>query len=388
MSAGKKVFTHVGESLAEFLLQLQNSPETDSLKLIADKLNNLSYTNPITNLDNLDNMTKQEIITYFKNELFKELNFYKVTDGFKEITLQEAIQNVFNNLKHLETLSEAQFQALAELTTERLANLFFQVGSQNRKFTINFQQLAKQIADLVYKPLDYFAGGEEDRDRIYYRFSADQLLVSDGTGNKINNFKEVFRVNAIVDKGKMILGEDIVVGGTELDSPFKKVKFVKEINATRNIILTNGAELYGTAVKARYADLAEWYSSNIEYDSGTLVQIEQNQDFELVVYDPSSEMGCFGIVSENPGLVLNEKLETDYCRIPIVLNGQSPVKIDGICKKGDYIYPSLKEIGMATAISPKNKRDFENKNPLARCLGICLENNLINTPVKANCRIW
>lgn len=388
MSAGKKVFVHVGEKLAEFLLKSQNNPEMDELSKISGILNNTLYSGPTSAYLNLDSMSKKEIITYFKNELFKELNFYKVTDGFKEMTFQEAIQNIFNNLNYLESLNEAQFQSLAELVTERLSNLFFQVGSQNRKFTINFQQLSKLIADLVYKPLDYFAGGEEDRDRIYYRFSADQLLVSDGTGNKINNFKEVFRVNSIVNNGKMTLGEDIVIGGTELDSPFKKVKFVKEINATRNIIMTNGAELLGTAVKARYADLAEWYSSNLEYEPGTLVQIEPDQEFELVVYDPYSDIGCFGIVSKDPGFVLNEKISTEYCKIPIVLTGQSPVKIDGICKKGDYIYPSLKEIGMATAVPPKEKREFELNNPLTRCLGICLESNNINVPVLANCRIW
>lgn len=390
MSAGKKVFTKAGEYLAEFLLKNENKKEDTSLKEVIDTLNSTNYSGPSKNFLDSFMITREQLIEYFKNELIKELNFTKITDGTKEIILQEAVQKLFNELKYIDVLTQAQFETLAELVTERMAAIFRELGLQSRKFTRNFHQLSTDIANLEKKPLDYFLGGENDKDRIYYRFSGAQLLVSNGLGNKADNFREVFRVKSIVSGVSQTLGDEISIGGTEVTSPFKKITFTKEVVATKNITMTNGAELIGTAMRARYADLAEWYSSNMEYDAGTLVQVESNPDcnFDLVIYDPNDEIGCFGIVSDKPGYILNENLETEYSKILIALNGQTPVKIDGSCYKGDLIYPSPTKIGMATAVKPKNKKEFENNNPITRCLGVCLETNPTDGIALVNCRIW
>ena len=391
MASGKKVFTKAGEYLAEFLLTNENKKEDSSLIETMNKINSTDYSGPSKDYLDSFSINKEQLIEYFKAQLFKELNFYNITDGTKEILVQEATQKLFNELKYLEVLTQAQFEALSEMTTERIAHLFKELGSQRRKFTIFFQQLAKEIADLMYKPLDYFIGGESDKTRIYYRFDAGQLLVSNGQGNAAGNFREVFKVNSVVNGTSYSLGDTIVFGGTEANSPFTKIRFTKEITADKNIVMAAGAELIGTAVKARYADLAEYYTSNIEYSSGTLVQIDtKNEDFQVSVYDPSDNIGCFGVVSYKPGFILNHTLESEYPIIPIVLTGQTPVDIIGECGKGDYIYPSpyFKDIGKAIAIKPEERINFEGNWPLLKCIGQALETDYNSETKRVNCRIF
>lgn len=392
MASGKKVFTKAGEYLAEFLLTQENKKEDKSLIETLDKINSTSYSGPTKDYMDSFSINKEQLIEYFKAQLLKELNFYNITDGTKEILIQEATQKLFNDVKYLDVLTQAQFEALSEMTTERLAHIFQELGLQRRKFTRFFQQLAQEIANLMYKPLDYFIGGENDKTRIYYRFDAGQLLVSNGQGNAAGNFREIFKVNSIVNGTSYSLGDTIVIGGTEANSPFTKLRFTKEIHADKNIVMGNGAELIGTALKARYADLAEFYTANVQYPAGTLLQMEidNKKEYQLTIYDPSTSVGCFGVVSYKPGFILNHALESEFPIVPIVMTGQTPVDIVGRCRKGDYIYPSptFVDIGKAVAVKPEDRYQFESKWPMLKCIGQALETDNYDESKKVNCRIF
>lgn len=395
MSAGKKVFTKAGEYLAEFLLTNEKRKEDVNLLETIDKLNSTSYSGPTQAYMESFDISKEQLIEFFKSELNKELNFLRITDGTKEIILQEAVQKTFNEVKYLDTLTQAQFEALSEMFCERLAKIFETLGLHNRKFTRFFQQLATDLANLMYKPMDYFIGGENDKTRLYYRFDSAQLLISNGSGNSAGNFKEIFKVTSKVVGTKEELGDTIIIGGTEVDSPFKKIQFMKEIISGENITLTGDAELIGTALRARYADLAELYTSNNPYEPGTLVQISIDNykdldGYQLTIYDPSTSVGCFGIVSHKPGFILNHTLESNWSVIPIVLTGQSPVNISNQCIKGDYIYPSpfFVDSGCAIAIAPDKRLEFERNYPLLKCLGQALDSDSTDGIKKVNCRIF
>ena len=394
MSAGKKVFTKAGEYLAEFLLTNEKRKEDVVLLETIDKLNSTSYSGATQAYNDSFTIDKEQLQEFFKNELLKELSLLRITDGTKDIILQEALQKTFNEVKYIDTLTRAHFEAIAEMVCERIAEIFHELGTHNRKFTRSFQQLAAEIAALYQKPLDYFVGGTDDKSRLYYRFDSAQLLISNAKGNSAGNFKELFKVTSKVVGTAEELGDEIVFGGTEADSPFKKIRFTKEITTDKNITLTGDAELIGTAMKARYADLAELYTSDTPYEPGTLVQInpsnKDSEDWQLTIYNPQMDIGYFGVVSHKPGFILNHKLESEHSVIPIVMSGQTPVNVSNKCFKGDYIYPSpyYSDFGCAVAIEPIKRLNFEKDYPLLKCIGQVLDTDSTEGIKKVNCRIY
>lgn len=87
---------------------------------------------------------------------------------------------------------------------------------------------------------------------------------------------------------------------------------------------------YGTATASRYADLAEKYITDKQYDVGTVVVIGGTCE----VTESSIGMRAIGVVSENPGFMMNKDLETGTY---IALKGRVPVKVSGIISKGQRL---------------------------------------------------
>ena len=84
----------------------------------------------------------------------------------------------------------------------------------------------------------------------------------------------------------------------------------------------------GTATAARYADLAEKYLADAEYESGTVVMI--GGDAEVTACHNGSR--AIGVVSTDPAFMMNKDLEGG---IYIALKGRVPCKIMGPVNKGD-----------------------------------------------------
>jgi hypothetical protein len=86
----------------------------------------------------------------------------------------------------------------------------------------------------------------------------------------------------------------------------------------------------GTATAARYADLAEKYLADQEYETGTVVVI--GGDAEVTAC--STGQRAIGVVSANPAYMMNSELEGGTY---IALKGRVPVKVTGTVKKGDVL---------------------------------------------------
>jgi len=84
----------------------------------------------------------------------------------------------------------------------------------------------------------------------------------------------------------------------------------------------------GTATAAQYADLAEKYLADTEYEVGTVVVVGGNAEVTASSYGELA----IGVVSENPAFMMNKDLEGGTY---IALKGRVPVKVIGKVKKGD-----------------------------------------------------
>jgi hypothetical protein len=92
--------------------------------------------------------------------------------------------------------------------------------------------------------------------------------------------------------------------------------------------------IYGTAIHAQYADLAENYVSDARYAPGTVVVFGGSA--EVTVTDQSHDRRVAGVVSTNPAYLMN----SESAGIPIALTGKVPCSVLGPVRKGDGLVTS------------------------------------------------
>ena len=88
----------------------------------------------------------------------------------------------------------------------------------------------------------------------------------------------------------------------------------------------------GTATSAQYADLAEKYVSDKDYDVGTVMIFGGAKEVTQ-----SAKQNCpaiAGVVSTDPAFLMNKDLEGG---IILALRGRVPVKVTGAVRKGDVL---------------------------------------------------
>lgn len=86
----------------------------------------------------------------------------------------------------------------------------------------------------------------------------------------------------------------------------------------------------GARINATYADVAERYESDAEYEIGTVVQLGGEKEVTL-----ASELSeqVFGVVSDSYAYLMNESAGPDSTHPPIALVGRVKVKVVGQVKK-------------------------------------------------------
>jgi hypothetical protein len=93
----------------------------------------------------------------------------------------------------------------------------------------------------------------------------------------------------------------------------------------------------GTALTARYADLAENYQADAEYEPGTVLVFGGSA--EVTITDTKADHRVAGVVSTNPAYLMNNSLQGTNV-VSVALQGRVPCKILGKAKKGDLLVSS------------------------------------------------
>jgi hypothetical protein len=94
-------------------------------------------------------------------------------------------------------------------------------------------------------------------------------------------------------------------------------------------------EFFGTATNAKFADLAEKYVADADYDEGTVIVV--GGEAEVTASSPETAHSVIGVVSTNPAFKMNSELEGGTY---IALKGRVPVQISGSVSKGDRLVAS------------------------------------------------
>ena len=112
------------------------------------------------------------------------------------------------------------------------------------------------------------------------------------------------------------------------------------VPSTSTLTATNFS---GTASEAKYADLAEIYSSDADYEPGTVLMFGGEQ--EVTIANEYSTTRVAGVVSEFPAYCMNSNAEG----VIVALQGRVPVKVYGPVRKGDLMVASKYKEGFAEA---------------------------------------
>ena len=87
----------------------------------------------------------------------------------------------------------------------------------------------------------------------------------------------------------------------------------------------------GQATTARYADLAEIYEADADYEPGTVVKFGGEK--EITASDSESDPAVVGVISTDPAHLMNSDAEG----LPVALAGRVPCKVVGPVAKGDLM---------------------------------------------------
>ena len=110
-----------------------------------------------------------------------------------------------------------------------------------------------------------------------------------------------------------------------------------DVNATNNTVAVRDSSgniaanvFNGISTSARYADLAEKYTTDQEYAIGTAMCVGGEEETTAC----KSSCMCIGVISAEPAYLMNSEADGQA----IGLKGRVPVRVKGAVKKGDAVY--------------------------------------------------
>ena len=128
-----------------------------------------------------------------------------------------------------------------------------------------------------------------------------------------------------------------------VDQKFRNKLFISEVDTTEifaydaDTVHNTGNEtisgtktftndINGTALRAKWADLAECYKLDKVYPKGTVLQFGGTEELTIATTKANA------VVSSQPGFILNNKQG-----IPICLVGRVPIRVKGKVNKFDHL---------------------------------------------------
>jgi hypothetical protein len=116
------------------------------------------------------------------------------------------------------------------------------------------------------------------------------------------------------------------------------IAFRVNIGGTETTVMSiNGANgaISGQKITANYADVAERFNADTEYQAGTVVEVGGVAEITICVQELSDNV--FGVISTNPAYLMNSNAGDDITHPAVAMAGRVPVRIVGSVRKGDRL---------------------------------------------------
>jgi len=135
------------------------------------------------------------------------------------------------------------------------------------------------------------------------------------------------------------------------------ITFSVNEGGTPTVVMTifgaNGT-ISGNQIDANYADMAERFAADTEYEPGTVVELGGSAEITMAQTDLSNTV--FGVISTKAAYLMNGRAGTDATHPPVAMTGRVPVKCVGIVHKGDRLVSAGN--GHARAATPGEASSF------------------------------
>ena len=219
-------------------------------------------------------------------------------------------------------------------------------GVQNDAFTGALGEVTVDTTNKTIRVHDGVAVGGSNIATVAYV----SAQLSSLSANKINQNASNVTVTASF--------VNVAVNGTNV-AAFSATGFIVGINSDTTAIVnagTNGVgnigatgatfnTVFAKATTAQYADLAEVYTSDQQYPSGTVIIFDG--EAEVTQSRDSHDTRIAGVVSTQPAYLMNH----DAVGVPVALQGRVPCRVLGPVSKGDRVVSSHIP-GVAQALDP------------------------------------
>lgn len=182
------------------------------------------------------------------------------------------------------------------------------------------------------------------------------LVIQVNSGGVNTTVATIFGGNAVADFGTKLGASSITKTGA---------------NAVGNIGSSTSYfnQVFATATTALYADVAERFASDIEYEPGTVVELGGSAEITRVKEDASERV--FGVISTKPAFTMNGGAGENATHPPVAMTGRVPVNVAGAVYKGDRLISAGN--GLARAAKPGEATAF---NVIGRALTDKLDTNI------------
>ena len=183
---------------------------------------------------------------------------------------------------------------------------------------------------------------------------ANNLTISGGSNLVVSGNLTVQGTQTIVNTETLTVDDNIIVlNNNQTGSPTENAGIEVERGDSLNKQLlwdetndywTVGSETFvanlfsGTATQARYADLAERYEADAQYDAGTVVMFGGEKEITMANIEATTKVA--GVISTAPAYMMNCKAGNDATHPYVALAGRVPCKVEGPVAKGDLLVAS------------------------------------------------
>ncbi len=168
-------------------------------------------------------------------------------------------------------------------------------------------------------------------------------------GNTTNRWSNVFSQSALVG--------NVFAANANIATAYVSNAILPTSNTSVNLGSTGMwfNTFYGVSVQAQYADLAERFEADRQYDPGTVVALGGVKEITAATDELSEDV--FGVISTKAAYLMNGAAGSDITHPPVAVNGRVPVRVIGKVRKGDRLVSAgngLARAGAKNEISPFN----------------------------------
>jgi len=224
---------------------------------------------------------------------------------------------------------------VANFANEQGSEMIFQVLDQNLQIAMPIRFTANQIlpgyVSNYFNP-NIFSGTRN-------------VDIGADTNRFINVYGNSFK--GVADSADLLKGK-YIDSNSDPATEYMEAN-VSHVSNTRTIVVRDhtgtiqGTLFDGTATAAQYADLAENYVSDKDYEPGTVLIIGGTA--EVTESNEYCSTKVAGVVSTNPAYLMNK----ECVGVAVALKGRVPCKVVGKVRKGDFLITSHIP-GVATAV--------------------------------------